>query len=128
MFEFNAKFTEAEKIILTTAILQREAMGVLSAPQTQEEFDKWCEDQIAKVYEARLQEEAKRERKAATEAKKAAEMGKTVEEYRDYKRCEANAKKHRYEIHKAEREIERLMKEIEYHKAKAAYWEKEKGE
>lgn len=56
-----------------------------------------------------------KETKAHNEAKKAEEMGKTLEEYKAYKKAESNMKRYA-------REVERLEKELAYNKAMMEEW------
>lgn len=114
--KINEKYTAEQREELETAIAIMALIGAGNAPKTQEEFDTWCDEHLAKV-EANKAKEA--EKKAKREAREA-QAG--------YK-AHRNWKRHDTEIRKAREEIARLMKEIEYHeKRKAEYAEEYKAE
>lgn len=118
----NDKFTKEEVKEIETTMFLKAFMGICDAPETQEEFDKWCEECVERYHENKRKEKEKEERKLNNKIAKANEMGLTFEEYEEYKRRERNYKRHLTEIKKCKKEIERLMKEIEYHENKANYW------
>ena len=114
--KINEKYTAEQREELETAIAILALISAGNAPKTQEEFDAWCDEHLAKV-EAEKAKEA--EKKAKREAREA-QAG--------YK-AHRNWKRHDTEIRKAREEIARLMKEIEYHeKRKAEYAEEYKAE
>ena len=114
--KINEKYTAEQREELETAIAIMALIGAGNAPKTQEEFDAWCDEHLAKV-EAERAKEA--EKKAKREAREAAP---------GYK-AHRNWKRHDTEIRKAREEIARLMEEIEYHeKRKAEYAEEYKAE
>lgn len=114
--KINEKYTAEQKKELEIAVALMALIGYGDAPKTQEEFDAWCDEELARV-EANKAKEA--EKKAKREAREAAP---------GYK-ARRNWKRHDTEIRKAREEIARLMNEIEYHeKRKAEYAEEYKAE
>jgi uncharacterized FlaG/YvyC family protein len=109
--KINEKYTAEQRKELKTAIMIMAMVGAGNAPETQEELDKWCDKHLATV-EARKAHEA--ELKAKREAREATA---------GYK-AHRNWKRHDTEIRRAREEIERLMKEIEYHEARKAEYAK----
>ena len=114
--KINEKYTAEQRNELETAMAFLALAGANGAPQTQEELDKWCDNYLADI-------EAERAKKAEEKAKREAREAQA-----GYK-ARKNWKRHDTEIRKAREEIERLMKEIEYHEArKAEYAEQYKAE
>ena len=113
--KFNEKYTEAEVKSLTSTMTMLALLNATGAPKTQEEFDNWCEETLAKERKEREAVEKAKATKAKKEAERAEAMGKTIEEYRAYKKAENNMKRHA-------REVERLERELAYHKVKVTEW------
>lgn len=109
--KINEKYTAEQRKELETAIALLALVGACDAPATQEDFDKWCDDYLVKA-------EAYDAKKAAEKAKRAAREAQA-----GYK-ARKNWKRHDTEIRKAKEEIERLMKEIEYHEGRKAEYAK----
>jgi chromosome segregation ATPase len=86
---------------------------------TLEEYEAERKAEETERAERRAEEEERNrkanETKARNEAKRAEEMGKTLEEYKAYKKAESNMKRYA-------REVERLEKELAYNKAKMEEW------
>jgi chromosome segregation ATPase len=86
---------------------------------TLEEYEAERKAEETERAERRAKEEERnrkaKETKARNEAKRAEEMGKTLEEYKAYKKAESNMKRYA-------REVERLEKELAYNKAKMEEW------
>lgn len=105
----NEKYNEIEREILNGAMWTLALIGAGNAPKTQEEFDIWCDETIARhnAYEAKKAEE-----KAKREAREAAPGYKA---HKNWKRCDT-------EIRKMREEIERLENAIREVEGKKAYW------
>ena len=116
----NAKYTEEEKELIRIRAIGKALVGADDAPETQEEFDAWCE----KVVEEKRAEIAKAEQRKANRIKneidRANALGLTVEEYREYRKCETNLKKNMEMIRKYEKELAACKKKV-------AHWENKKA-
>lgn len=73
---------------------------------------------------AKAREAEKEAKKLAKELSNAESMGLTLEEYRKYKRCERNMKRHISDKKSCFAQIETLKRKIEYEERKIAEWEK----
>jgi len=119
MMKINEKYNESEREILNGAMWILALIGAGNAPKTQEEFDAWCDETIA--------------RHNANEAKKAEEKAKREarEAVPGYK-ARRNWKRNDTEIRKMREEIARLEEAIREAEEKKAYWarkyEEETGE
>lgn len=86
---------------------------------TLEEYEAEQKAEEAERAERRAKEDERnrkaKETKARNEAKKAEEMGKTLEEYKAYKKAENNMKRYA-------KEVARLGKELAYNKAMMEEW------
>lgn len=86
---------------------------------TLEEYEAEKRAEEAERAERRAKEEERnrkaKETKARNEAKRAEEMGKTLEEYKAYKKAENNMKRYA-------KEVARLEKELAYNKAMMEEW------
>lgn len=84
----------------------------IKAPETDEEFKKFCEETL-KERDAAIQKEAeKKARKEQREKEQAEALGMTVEQYKTYKKQLAKKRKYEKEIKEAEEKIKQLEKEI----------------
>jgi len=107
--KINEKYNAQEKEILNQMMMVLALVGAGNAPTTQEEFDAWCDEMIAK----HNAEEAKRaEEKAKREAREA------VPGYKAHK----NWKRNDTEIRNLRKEIERIEAKIREAEEKKAYW------
>lgn len=101
----NNKYTVEEKAMLVRAIrfnaLVDDRMGTCTAPQTEEEFEKWCDNYLANQRE---EERKKAERKAKAQERMAQPGYKTRQ----------NWKRKGTEIAKLEREIKEMQRKIAY--------------
>lgn len=115
----NEKYTEEEKELIRIRMIGKALVGADDAPETQEAFDVWCE----KVVEEKRTEIAKAEQKKLNriknEIERANTLGLTVEEYKEYKKYEANVKRNLTMVQKCEAELAVYKKKMEY-------WEKKK--
>lgn len=109
--KINEKYTAEQVKELETAMMFMALVGAGNAPKTQEELDAWCDNHLA---DKEAEAKAKAEQKAKRDAREAQPGYKT---HRNWKR-------HDTEILKAKKEIERLMKEIEYHERRKAEYAK----
>lgn len=109
MFNINNKFT-AEEIDYISRNMWILSFAGASAPQTQEDFDSWCEaclrgrDEMEKEAERRRQKRLEKESQPGYKANR-------------------NYKRHMNEIRKLQMQIEELKREIQEHESKAEYWE-----
>ena len=110
--KINEKYTAEQKEEIRIAVMMMALVGAGNAPETQEDFDKWCDEHLATV-------EARKAHEAELKAKREAREAKA-----GYK-AHRNWKRHDTEIRKAREEIARLMKEIEYHETRKAEYAKE---
>ena len=85
-------------------------------PETEEEFKNFCEERLSSRDRQREEEKEAKAKKEDKEKEKAAKLGMTAEEYKEYKKLQAKKTRYRREIKKAEEEIERLKKEVEWKK------------
>ena len=124
MFKINEKFNAEEIKEIEEVIAISVALGLTNAPNTQEEFNEWCEkviDNFHKEKENKIKKENKKIEKANA-------LGLTLEEYEEYEKAKNNYKRHLREIKKAQEEIARLEEEIKYHNRKAVEWKKKMEE
>ena len=102
----NRKYNEEERAEIKRAIAIRAiANSTEQAPKTQEEFDEWAEKIVKEYYENKAKEEARQQKRT----EKGNQPG--VKAKRNFKRYET-------EIQKAEKEIRRLQKQIQYYEQK----------
>lgn len=107
--KINEKYNENERKVLEQTMMILALVGAGNAPTTQEEFDAWCEETLAKHYE--------NERKEA-EAKAKREARENAPGYKAHR----NWKRNDTEIRKMREEIARLEAEIRIAEEKKAYW------
>ena len=102
----NRKYNEEERAEIKRAIAIRAiANSTEQAPKTQEEFDEWAEKIVKEYYENKAKEEARQQKRTEKENQPG------VKDKRNFKRYET-------EIQKAEKEIKRLQKQIQYYEQK----------
>ena len=123
--EILANYNDTDREYITHMMRMMALIGAGNAPQTDEEFKKFCENTLKDRDETKAKEEAKQARKEAREKAKADEMGMTVEEYRAHKKLQAKIRRYENEVEAAKAEIIRLEKAIEW---KKEYIKKLKGE
>jgi len=114
--EILATYTEKEQEIITFEMRFMAFLGLGGAPQTDEEFKKFCDKTLAEKKTEKEKEEKAKQRKIDNEKRRAEENGMTVEEYRAYKKLQAKKKRYEREIAKFEEEIEKLQKAIAWKK------------
>lgn len=114
--EILATYTEEEQKIIAFTIQINAFVGIGRAPQTDEEFKKFCDETLAEKKAEKEKEERTKQRKIENEKRRAEENGMTVEEYRAYKKLQAKKKRYEREIAKFEEEIEKLQKAIAWKK------------
>lgn len=120
-----ANYNDIDREYIAHTMRMMALIGAGNAPQTDEEFKKFCEGALKDREEAKAKEEAKRAKKEAREKANAETMGMTVEEYRAYKKLQTKIRRYENEVMKAEAEIKRLEEEITW---KKEYIKKLKGE
>ena len=102
----NRKYNEEERAEIKRAIAIRAiANSTEQAPKTQEEFDEWAEKIVKEYYENKAKEEARQQKR-------------TEKENQPGVKAKRNFKRYETEIQKAEKEIKRLQKQIQYYKQK----------
>ena len=102
----NKKYNEEERAEIKRAIAIRAiANSTEQAPKTQEEFDEWAEKIVKEYYENKAKEEARQQKR-------------TEKENQPGVKAKRNFKRYETEIQKAEKEIKRLQKQIQYYKQK----------
>lgn len=109
MMKINEKYNEIEREVLNGAMWTLAIAGVGNAPKTQEEFDAWCDETIARH---NANEVKKAEEKAKREARENAPGYKA---HKNWKRCDT-------EIRKMQEEIKKMEIAIREMKGKKAYW------
>lgn len=114
--EILATYTEKEQEIIAFEMRFMSFLGLGGAPQTDEEFKKFCDDTLAKKKAEKEKEEKAKQRKIDNEKRRAEENDMTVEEYRAYKKLQAKKKRYEREIAKFEEEIEKLQNAIAWKK------------
>jgi len=123
--EILANYNDTDREYITHLMRMMALIGAGNAPQTDEEFKKFCDDTLKDRDETEAKEKAKQARKEAREKAKADEMGMTIEEYKAHKKLQAKIRRYENEVMNAEAEIKRLEKEIAW---KKEYIEKLKKE
>ena len=102
----NRKYNEEERAEITRAIAIRAiANSTEQAPKTQEEFDEWAEKIVKEYYENKAKEEARQQKR-------------TEKENQPGFKAKRNFKRYETEIQKAEEEIKKLQKKIQYYEQK----------
>ena len=114
--EILATYTDREQEIIAFEMRLMAFLGLSGAPQTDEEFKKFCDETLAEKKAEKEKEEKAKQRKIDNEKKKAEENGMTVEEYRAYKKLQAKKKRYAREIAEFEKEIEKLQNAIAWKK------------
>lgn len=123
--EILANYNDTDREYIIHMMRMMALIGVGNAPQTDEEFKKFCEGTLEDREEAKAKEEAKRAKKEAREKANAETMGMTIEEYRAYKKLQTKIRRYENEVMKAEADIKKLEEEIAW---KKEYIKKLKGE
>lgn len=123
--EILANYNDTDREYIIHMMRMMALIGAGNAPQTDEEFKRFCKGALEDRDEAKAKEEAKRAKKEAREKANADMMGMTVEEYRAYKKLQAKIRRYENEVMKAEAEIKKLEEEIAW---KKEYIKKLKGE
>ena len=102
----NSKYNEEERAEIKRAIAIRAiANSTEQAPQTQEEFNEWAEKIVKEYYENKAKEEARQQKR-------------TEKENQPGFKAKRNFKRYETEIQKAEKDIKRLQKQIQYYEQK----------
>jgi hypothetical protein len=114
--EILATYTDKEQEVIIFEMRLMSFLGLGGAPQTDEEFKKFCDKTLAEKKAEKEKEEKAKQRKIDNEKRRAEENGMTVEEYRAYKKLQAKKKRYEREIAKFEEEIEKLQKAIAWKK------------
>ena len=114
--EILATYTKEEQEIIAFEMRFMAVLRLTPAPQTDEEFKKFCDDTLAKKKAEKEKEEKAKQKKIENEKRKAEENNMTVEEYRAWKKFQAKKKRYAREIEKCEWEIKKLQKEIAWRK------------
>lgn len=114
--EILANYTEEEQKIIAFSIQIMAFVGIGGAPQTDEEFKKFCDETLAEKKAEKEKEERTKQRKIENEKRRAEENGMSVEEYRAYKKLQAKKKRYAKDIAEFEKEIEKLQKAIAWKK------------
>lgn len=109
MFNINNKFT-AEEIDYISRNMWILSFAGAPAPQTQEDFDSWCEAYLRGRDEMKKEAERKRQKRLE-------------KEFQPGYKANRNYKRHMNEIRKLRMQIEELEREIQEHESKAEYWE-----
>lgn len=123
--EILANYNDKDREYITHIMRMMALIGAGNAPQTDEEFKRFCEGTLKDRDEAEAKEKAKQAKKEAREKANADMMGMTVEEYRAYKKLQAKIRRYENEVMKAEADIKKLEEEIAW---KKEYIKKLKGE
>lgn len=116
------KYTEAEQKAIETRIRFAALMGVSKAPETEAEFQAYCDETIETIKKNEKAEQEKKEKANRRIEKKAHEMGMTVEDYKKYTRALRNAKSLEYKIKDMEKEVKQLQRTIKRYKEKINEW------
>ncbi len=114
--EILATYTDREQEVIAFEMHLMAFLGLGGAPQTDEEFKKFCDETLAEKKAEKEKEEKAKQRKIDNEKKKAEENGMTVEEYRAHKKLQAKKKRYAREIAEFEKEIEKLQNAIAWKK------------
>lgn len=114
--EILATYTEKEQKIIALQMHIMSFLGLGGAPQTDEEFKKFCDETLAEKKAEKEKEEKAKQRKIDNEKRRAEENGMTVEEYRAWKKLQAKKKRYAREIAEFEKEIEKLQNAIAWKK------------
>ena len=102
----NRKYNAEEREEIKRAIAIRAiANSTEQAPKTQEEFDEWAEKIVKEYHENKAKEEARQQKRAEKENQPGF-------------KAKRNFKRYETEIQKAEKEIKRLQKQIQYYEQK----------
>ena len=123
--EILANYNDTDREYITHMMRMMALIGAGNAPQTDEEFKRFCEGTLKDRDEAKAKEEAKRAKKEAREKANADMMGMTIEEYRAYKKLQTKIRRYENEVMKEEADIKKLEEEIA---CKKEYIKKLKGE
>lgn len=114
--EILATYTDREQEVIAFEMRLMAFLGLGGAPQTDEEFKKFCDETLAEKKAEKEKEEKAKQRKIDNEKRRAEENGMTVEEYRAYKKLQAKKKRYAKEIAEFEKEIEKLQNAIAWKK------------
>ena len=109
-------YTEKEKKLI---VFEMELMSFLrlgGAPQTDEEFKKFCDETLAEKKAEKEKEEKAKQRKIDNEKRRAEENGMTVEEYRAWKKLQTKKRRYEREIAEFEEQIKKLQNAIAWKK------------
>lgn len=109
-------YTEEEEKIIVFEMELMSILGLGGAPQTDEEFKKFCDDTLAKKKAEKEKEEKAKQRKIDNEKRNAEKNGMTVEEYRAYKKLQAKKRRYEREIAEFEEQIKKLQNAIAWKK------------
>lgn len=109
---FNS-YTKEEQDYLESKMMVLAICGVCGAPETAEDFKKWCDEAIAERKQAIMDKEAKKIKKAENERKKAEALGMTVEEMKAEQSRKRKIRNAKQRITDAEKEIKRLQVKIQ---------------
>lgn len=114
--EILATYTDREQEVIAFEMRLMAFLGLGGAPQTDEEFKKFCDETLAEKKAEKEKEERAKQRRIDNEKRRAEENGMTVEEYRAYKKLQAKKKRYAREIAEFEKEIEKLQNAIAWKK------------
>lgn len=114
--EILATYTEKEQEIIAFKMRLMAFLGLGGAPQTDEEFKKFCDDTLAEKKAEKEKEEKAKQRKIDNEKRKAEENNMTVEEYRAWKKLQAKKRRYEREIAEFEGQIKKLQNAIAWKK------------
>ena len=114
--EILATYTDKEQEIIAFEMRLMAFLGLGGAPQTDEEFKKFCDETLAEKKAEKEKEERAKQRKFDNEKRRAEENGMTVEEYRAWKKLQAKKKRYAREIAEFEEEIKKLQNAIAWKK------------
>lgn len=108
---FNS-YTEEEQNYLDRTMTFLAICGVCGAPETAEDFRKWCDKALAERRQAIMDKETKKIKKAENERKKAEALGMTVEEMKAEQSRKRKIRNAKQRIADAEKEIKILQAKI----------------
>lgn len=114
--EILATYTEKEQEIIAFEMRLMAFLGLGGAPQTDEEFKKFCDETLAEKKAEKEKEERAKQKRIDNEKRRAEENGMTVEEYRAWKKLQAKKKRYAREIAEFEEEIKKLQNAIAWKK------------
>ena len=107
-------YNKADREYLTNEMAFLALIGAQCNIKTEEDFSEWCKDTLARRDIRKEEEEERKIRKAEEEERKAKAKGMTVDEYREYKKNHNKVVRYEREIRNMKKEVEDLLKEIEW--------------